>query len=406
MYSMTRFLCYSWVRIGVVILGVLGAGFAGRPDVEALPAHGQPAESPPVQIPPAPPPPVQTPPTELPPVQSPPVGEAGQASPEPGVAPVAPAPVPDPEVLALLSMVDEYSGGAAAPLDFTFGLSIDFFKGALGKTYAPFTISLDRSSLQTGALIVYVRVVEAGSTADAGTAESAESPAAAQAGDAFLPLPAFEDVHFVQLPPGNPSRISRAFGVSPGVYDAYVGVRERGGVDGVRSAIAKQSVTVPDLSGGRLATSSVLRIERMGLHATPLPATERAGRPYAMGTMEIVPAWRSTYSTSETMSLFFIVYGASVAPETSKPNVTVDYEFYRTTGGTETFFNRMPRQAFDADTLPPQFDLALGHQLVAERSLPLQSFPAGDYRVEILVSDRVSGQTLTRNVDFTVEAQQ
>ncbi len=322
------------------------------------------------------------------------------------MAPLAPAPVPDPEVLALLSFVDEYAGGSAAPLDFTFGLSIDFFRGAVGQTYAPFTVTLDRSSLQTGALIVYVRVVEAATAAASGAVESVASPAAVRAVDGFLPLPAFEDVHFVQLPPGNPSRISRAFGVSPGDYDVYVGVRERGGVDGVRTSIAKRAVTVPDLSGGLLSTSSVMRIERMGLHATPLTAPERASRPYAMGTMEVVPAWRSTYSTSETMSLFFIVYGASVAPETGKPNVTVDYEFYRTTGGTETFFNRMPRKAFDADTLPPQFDLALGHQLVAERSLPLQSFPPGDYRVEILVSDRVSGQTLTRDVAFSVEAQQ
>jgi hypothetical protein len=54
--------------------------------------------------------------------------------------------------------------------------------------------------------------------------------------------------------------------------------------------------------------------------------------------------------------------------------------------------------------LPPQFDVAAGHQLPGSLVVPLTSFPVGDYRLEIKVTDKISGKTLTQNVNFTVEA--
>ena len=37
-------------------------------------------------------------------------------------------------------------------------------------------------------------------------------------------------------------------------------------------------------------------------------------------------------------------------------------------------------------------------------SIPLASFPAGDYRLEIKVTDKAGNKTLTQNVAFTVTA--
>jgi hypothetical protein len=36
--------------------------------------------------------------------------------------------------------------------------------------------------------------------------------------------------------------------------------------------------------------------------------------------------------------------------------------------------------------------------------VPLASFPVGDYRLEIKLTDKLSGKTMTQNVNFTVEA--
>ena len=35
--------------------------------------------------------------------------------------------------------------------------------------------------------------------------------------------------------------------------------------------------------------------------------------------------------------------------------------------------------------------------------MPLASFPEGEYRLEINVTDTISGETLTHNANFTVE---
>jgi hypothetical protein len=40
--------------------------------------------------------------------------------------------------------------------------------------------------------------------------------------------------------------------------------------------------------------------------------------------------------------------------------------------------------------------------LVAGQSLPLGSFPDGEYRLEIKISDNLSGKTITHKVQFFV----
>jgi hypothetical protein len=56
----------------------------------------------------------------------------------------------------------------------------------------------------------------------------------------------------------------------------------------------------------------------------------------------------------------------------------------------------------NAQTLEKGFDLAAGHQLQAGQAVPLASFPEGDYRLEIKVTDKLGSKTLTRDVLFTV----
>jgi hypothetical protein len=58
----------------------------------------------------------------------------------------------------------------------------------------------------------------------------------------------------------------------------------------------------------------------------------------------------------------------------------------------------------NASTLPPQFDLTAGHQLPGSIVIPLASFQPAEYRLEIKLTDKVSGKTLIHNATFTVEA--
>ncbi len=314
------------------------------------------------------------------------------------------APTPSQEAAPLVELVNEYVERGVGPRDFPVTLRIDFFKGALLQGYAPYTVSLDSSELDAASVMFYLRIVERGPAQAEGITIALTEPPPSPT---VAPAVVFEDLLFADVPTpgsGEPMRISRAFALDPGDYDVYIALQERGTTAGARTSVLQQPISVPDFFAETLSMSSVMQIERMGVRPAPLTATALLERPYTLGTMEIVPAWRSTYTTSDTLSILFIIYGPSNAADTNRPNVTVDYDFYRTSDGSATFFNSTPRMTFNAETLPVGFDLALGHQLVAERSVPLQAFPAGNYRIDITIFDRVSGRSLGRQVSFSVEA--
>jgi hypothetical protein len=46
--------------------------------------------------------------------------------------------------------------------------------------------------------------------------------------------------------------------------------------------------------------------------------------------------------------------------------------------------------------------MAAGHQLPGSLAVPLASFPEGDYRLDIELTDKVASKTIKREVNFTV----
>ena len=56
----------------------------------------------------------------------------------------------------------------------------------------------------------------------------------------------------------------------------------------------------------------------------------------------------------------------------------------------------------NAQTLGAEFNLATGHQLQSGQAVPLASFPEGEYRLEIKITDKVSNKSLVRDVNFSV----
>lgn len=163
----------------------------------------------------------------------------------------------------------------------------------------------------------------------------------------------------------------------------------------------KKTLSVPDLWTGQLATSSVILADRIESLTAPPPPDQLIANPYTLGMMRIVPKSVPVFLTDEEFSLVMLVYNPEVDPR-GMPDVSVDYTFNtRMVGGLE-FFNRTNPQTFNQQTLPQGFDLRAGHQLVAGQAIPLSSFPAAEYRLDITVTDNSSGVSLTRIVDFSV----
>lgn len=316
------------------------------------------------------------------------------------------------EIQTLLKLVDTASGGQPAPADFQMLWQNHFLKALEGKTYVPFTVKVDPAQLPAGPVAIYMRVLQRGG-APVTTTDGGKDKDKDQDKKSKVEYP-FEDVHFIDLKApeaGHPHQISRAFAVKAGDYDVYLAVKQRSpekppkNAPAPKTTVLKQPVTVPDFWNDELTTSSVIVADRVEPLTAPLTREQQVEHPYAFGTTQIIPASDMKFTKKEELSIVFMIYNPALDATSKKPDVTVEYNFHQKTGDSEKFFNKTSPQSFSAQSLPPQFDMAAGHQLVAGQSVPLAGFPEGDYRLEIKIADKANaGKTITRDVNFTVAA--
>ena len=318
------------------------------------------------------------------------------------------------EIQNVVKIVDGMATGQPAPNDLQLTwIREDLLKAQGNKQYVPFTVSLDPSKVSGGNVALYWRVV----AKDAAAAATAPPPATAKKDDKDKDKDkdkkkseyAYEDIAFVPVTAGqSPMRMSRSFTVPAGAYDVYVVAKEPTPEKAPKNAsppklsALKQTVNVPDFWNGDLSTSTVIVATRIDPLPAPLTPQQQADRPYALGLMEIVPAYDTKFTKKSELSTFMLIYNPKV-DAANKPDVTVEYNFYQKPAGQpEKFFNKTSPQSLNAQTLPPNFDFAQGHQLQSGQAVPLASFPEGDYRLEIKVTDKIANKTLTRDVNFTV----
>jgi hypothetical protein len=311
------------------------------------------------------------------------------------------------EIQNVVKIVDAVAAGQPAPNDLSISwVREDMLKAQGSKEYVPFTVSIDSTKL-SGNVAFYWRVVakDGDSAAPAAPAAKKDEKDKDKKKSDF----AYEDITFVPVTAGqSPTRISRSFTVSAGSYDVFVVAKEPTPEKPAKNApppkvsLLKQSVVVPDFWNSELSTSSVIIAQRIDPLPAPLTPQQQADRPYALGAMEILPAFDLKFTKKSELSTFMLIYNPKV-DSANKPSVTIEYNFYqKPTGQPEKFFNKTAPQSLNAATLPPQFDLAAGHQLQSGQAVPLASFPEGDYRLEIKVTDTIANKSLTREVNFSV----
>ena len=312
------------------------------------------------------------------------------------------------EIQSLAEVVEAAIQGQLVPTERPFGWENDFLKGEEG-TYVPFTLVIDPGLITSPSVVMYVLVTEYAETPEQATTErqNEERGTQEQAERAQGVGTVFENAYLIDVDTSErvAHRISRAFTVPSGKYDVYAAVKETNRpaetAEPARVMMLREQVTVPDFWTDQLATSSIMMAERVEPLAEPLSEEEQVADPYTLGMTRIIPVSDSTFTGGEDLSLVFLVYNSKLTPD-SKPDVTVDYSFHQRTSDGETYFNRTNPQNFNAQTLPPTFDLAAGHQLVAGQSVPLSLFPEGEYRLEIEVTDNTAGVSVTQEVTFTV----
>jgi hypothetical protein len=322
------------------------------------------------------------------------------------------------EAQALVSLVDNVvAAKQPAPADLPVTFAHHFMRSREGKTFMPYTLAIDQAGMTQPSVLLYVRAVKKGGEAPAAAAPPADAKDKdKKAQPQTRPEYAWEEYYFLDLKAtapaaGQPYRVSRYIGVNPGEYDVYFALRERPGGDKkidknappAKTTLLKQAVTAPDFNAG-LAMSSVIVVEKVEDLTAPMPEAQLKENPYTFGTMKLTPALVNRFTKKEEISWIFVIYNAQLDATTKKPDVVVEYNFHQKTKDGEKYFNKTSPQNFNAQTLPPQWDGTTTNQISAGQSVPLASFPEGEYRLEVKVTDKLGTKTLTENVPFTVVA--
>jgi hypothetical protein len=293
------------------------------------------------------------------------------------------------EIEQLVKTVDAVMGGEPAPSDVQMTLTPYFLKSQEQRTFVPFVLDVKGAPAADAAM--YVRIVNPSAQPDAKT-KKVEYP--------------WDDIHFIPASALASGKINRVFMAAPGTYDVYVAIKERLAEKAPKNQVAKigvlkTQITVPDYWSGELATSSIIVTDKVNVLNAPVSADEGRERPFVFGTQELVPASDMEFKKSEQLATFFQVYNAGLGPD-GKPNLVMEYNFHRKEGGAEKFFNKTNPQTINASVLPATFDPSK-FPVPGGIEVPLTSFPEGDYRLEIKISDKASGKTLTKDVNFTVK---
>jgi hypothetical protein len=330
----------------------------------------------------------------------------------------------DPDTITLVRLVDAVSmGQQAAPTDIAVTWdSSHFVKGQGGVTYIPFTVGIDRAALAGPAAALYIRVVDKNQAAAAAAAAAPPPASGSNKGNQNQQKPtpppappryAWDNINFIDIPADG--KVSRAIALQPGEYEAFIAVKERSApVDPKakqqpgaaapapgKMTVFRRDLSVPNFNTQELTTSSVILASAVEPIAQQLGPAEQEANPYVFGPMRIVPVRDGRFAKSSELNVIFWIYGAGPAPD-GKPNVTVEYNFHQRLAGGEKYFNKTAPQDLNAQTLPPEFSVAAGHQLPGSLAVGLKPFPDGDYRLEIKVTDKVTNKVVTQNVNFSV----
>jgi hypothetical protein len=268
-------------------------------------------------------------------------------------------------------LLDVLDGGEVTA-NIPFESSVDVYKAKAGKTYVAISLA-----------------IEPGRYAELG-GETALHPVAALRDHADPDNLFLYDSDALFAPSqgnaaaaeGDLLRFQAGDGVSPGTYTLLTGwVNDKGDLSGLK----KEDLDVPDFSTASVQISSITLAESW--EPTDEPEGELK-RPYILGNRRVVPKVAPVFPLNGDLALYYQIYNA--APDGGSPDLRIGYRVSRKRGST---FRR-------AAVVPPRTGVT---ELVQIYELALAGWPAGEYKIKVIVTDNHNGAFDEREVLFQIE---
>ncbi|HXI01939.1 MAG TPA: hypothetical protein VNI57_02075, partial [Candidatus Saccharimonadales bacterium] len=273
-------------------------------------------------------------------------------------APPPPAPPTPGEILLDKVLADT---SAAPPSDIKVTTRLDYYKTQDADTLTTLTVEAGGAGT---APVVAARILDA----DNGTVVKLDKEGSfSDAGDAGISSAGdlYQAAH--NIPPGKYSLVTA-------VEDPATG----------KTGMQREEVQVPDFGGDGLQMSSLTLARKVE------PAGDSAsGKRFTLGGFRIFPAPDTTFRSNQDLVLYFQVYNAATDPASGKPKLKVTYKFAKVETNRKISLH------------PISQDVDQAVQIYAITIAPV--WPSGDYQVEVVVEDQVSGTSVSAIAPFKVE---
>ncbi len=167
----------------------------------------------------------------------------------------------------------------------------------------------------------------------------------------------------------------------------------------------KLDLVVKDLSNGNLGTVStsinIPRRQAQDLAASPLMLARMiqpveslpdAPQSFVIGDLRVVPSVTRTYKAADPLNVYFQVYNAGRDESQARPKLVTSYTIFRG--------DKMISQLIDQAGTSVNYASEL--RVVMARRLSLDGLEPGHYKLNVVVNDAITGQSLSRDATFEI----
>ena len=186
---------------------------------------------------------------------------------------------------------------------------------------------------------------------------------------------------------GRSSIYNKSVPLAPGMYRLELVVKD---LVGETMGTYRTAMRVPEFDDEALAASSLIiadKIERV-------PIRSLGTGQFVIGSSKVRPRIDDSFKREEKMGIYMQIYNLGQDDETSLPNGDVTYQIARLDTPEDLLLN------FTEDVSAIRG--ASSRQVVIEKLLPLRSLEPGEYRLSLLVQDRIKNETLTPTATFRI----
>ena len=185
----------------------------------------------------------------------------------------------------------------------------------------------------------------------------------------------------------------KAIPLRPGRYRLDIVVKD---VNGDRVGTWSRGIMVPEYSDDRLSASSLILADRM----ERVPTKSVGAGSFVIGETKLAyphldgaDGKPASFKHDQRMSLWMQVYNLQQDDKTKKPSAKIEYEIVNVANNQPVVHSSETTETMGS----------VGEQITLEKTLALNAFPPGTYRLTVKVDDNVSKQQIAPSVRFAVE---